>query len=104
VPTNERIGITGEIGMSQYTDQYEVDPKDYQELGHHMDNRYSVRGKKTDWVTTILLATLNLLAAACVIGIITMQGKIEAIDTRLNGLDNEINMIVDGGIRIPNGR
>ena len=90
--------------MSQYTDQYEVDPKDYRELGYHMDNRYGIREKKTDWVMTLLLALLNLLMAAGVVGIISMQGKMAAFEARFNDLDNKVNMIAEGRIRIPDGR
>ena len=90
--------------MSQYTDQYEVDPKDYRELGLHMDNRYSIREKKPDWVIASLLVMLNLLAAACVVGIISMQGKLAAFEVRFNDLENKVDMIAEGRIRIPDGR
>jgi hypothetical protein len=90
--------------MSQYTDQYEVDPKDYRELGYHMDNRYSIRENKPDWVMASLLVMLNLLAAACVVGIISMQGKLAAFEARFNDLENKVDMIAEGRIRIPDGR
>ena len=89
--------------MSNDTDAYEVDPRDYRELGFHMDNRYAIHKKKsTDWVMTSLLAMLNVLAAAGVVGIIGMYGKVTAFEVRFNDLDKKVDMIVEGRIRIPN--
>jgi hypothetical protein len=90
--------------LSQDTDAYEVDPRDYRELGRSYDNRCSIRTKKTDWVMTSLLALLNILAAAGVVGIVGMYGKVTAFEERFNALDKKVDMIVEGRIRIPDGR
>jgi hypothetical protein len=90
--------------MSDDTNSYEVDPRDYRDLGYRMDNRYSIRPKKTDWVMTSLLALLNLLMAAGVVGVIGMYGKVTAFEVRFDDLNKKVDMIVEGRIRIPDGR
>jgi hypothetical protein len=77
--------------VSIATDAYEVtDPEYYQELGWQMDNRVFNGSTK---VITSLLALMNILTAAAIVGGIVMYGKVEA-------LDSKVDLIITGHIRI----
>lgn len=92
--------------MSQDTNAYEVDdPRDYARLGREMDKRYMIYNGSTKIVTT-LLALMNILTAAAIVGGVVMYGRVEA-------LDSKVDLILSGRLRIveqwqqqqmPNGR
>jgi hypothetical protein len=82
--------------MSARTDAYEVDPRDYEELGRHMDNR--IFNGSTKLVTT-LLALMNLLASAAIIGGVIMYGEVKALDVKVENLDNKVELIIMGHIK-----
>jgi hypothetical protein len=85
------------------TRPYEVaDPRDYIYLGEEMDNRDRPFNGSTKLITS-LLALLNLLMAAGIVGIIVMYGKVAAFEVRFQDLDQKVDMIVEGRIRIPDG-
>jgi hypothetical protein len=76
--------------MGMRTDAYEVDPHDYEELGRYMDNRTYNGSTK---IITALLALMNLLVAAAVVGGVVLYGKVEA-------LDSKVDLILSGRLRI----
>jgi hypothetical protein len=78
--------------MSVDTNEYEVDPRDYEQLGRHMDKRYQIYNGSTKIVTT-LLALMNILTAAAIVGGVVMYGKVEA-------LDSKVDLILSGRLRI----
>ena len=83
--------------MSTRTDAYEVDPRDYEELGYKMDNR--VFNGSTKFIT-FMLAVMNILMAAAIVGGVIMYG-------RVTSLDDKVNLIIEGRIAIarpPDGR
>ena len=85
------------------TDSFEVvDPRDYIYLGEEMDSRNSPFNGSTKLITS-LLALLNLLMAAGVVGIIVMYGQVQAFQVKFEDLDKKVQMIIDGRIRIPLG-
>ena len=86
--------------MTADTDAYEVDPYHYEELGRCMDNRPFNGSTKA---ITSLLALLNILMASGVVGLIMMYGRMQAFEVRFNDLDNKVEMIIEGRIRIPDG-
>jgi hypothetical protein len=90
--------------LSQDTDAYEVrDQRYHAQLGQYLDGHYGPqrRNEPNGWVMTSLLALLNILMAAGVVGIIVMYGNIKAFEVRFDDLDKKVNMIVEGRIRIP---
>jgi len=83
------------------TDSYEVvDPRDYIYMGNEMDNRDNRPLNGSTKVITSLLALLNLLMGAGIVGLVIMYGKIQAFDVRFEDLDNKVDMIITGHIHI----
>jgi hypothetical protein len=72
------------------TDAYEVDPRDYEELRYGMDNRVYNGSTK---LITALMALMNILVAAAVVGGVVLYGKVEA-------LDSKVDLILTGRLRI----
>lgn len=86
------------------TDSFEVvDPRDYIYLGEEMDHRNRPFNGSTKLITS-LLALLNLLMAAGVVGIIVMYGQVQAFQVKFEDLDKKVQMIIDWRIRIPLGQ
>lgn len=76
------------------TDAYEIDdPYRYEKLGRLMDNRGGIYNGSTKLITS-LLALMNILTAASIVGGIAMYGRVTA-------LDDKVNLIIDGRIQIP---
>jgi hypothetical protein len=74
------------------TEDYAIDdPYRYEELGRHMDNRVFVGSTK---LITSLLALMNVLTAAAIVGGIIMYG-------RVTSLDDKVTLIIEGRIKIP---
>jgi hypothetical protein len=82
--------------MSVDTDAYEVNPRDYEELAFRMDNR-GFNGSTR--VMTTLLALMNLLASAAIIGGVIMYGEVKALDVKVENLDNKVELIIMGHIK-----
>jgi hypothetical protein len=83
--------------MSSDTDAYEVDPQDYRELGHRMDHRQQQGPfNGSTKIITSLLALMNILTAAAIVGGIVMYGRVEA-------LDSKVDLIITGHIKIASG-
>jgi hypothetical protein len=78
------------------TDAYEVDPLRYEELGYQMDHRPFNGSTK---LVTTLLALMNLLASAAIIGGVIMYGEVKALDVKVENLDNKVELIIMGHIK-----
>ncbi len=83
--------------VSVRTDAYEVDPRDYEELGALMDSRTYNGSTK---IITSLLALMNVLATAAIIGGVVTYGKVQALDVKVEELDRKVDLIISGHIRI----
>ena len=87
--------------MGIHTDAYEIDePSRYEELGRRMDNRGmdnrgGIYNGSTKLITS-LLALMNLLTAAAIVGGVVMYG-------RVTSLDEKVNLIIQGRIQIATG-
>jgi hypothetical protein len=83
--------------MGIETDAYEVDPREYWSLGIEMDHRNDQKPfNGSTRAITSLLALMNILTAAAIIGGIVMYGKVEA-------LDSKVDLIITGHIKIAAG-
>ena len=82
--------------MSVHTDAYEVDPRYYEELGLAMDNRPFNGSTK---LVTTLLALMNLLASAAIIGGVIMYGQVQALNEKVENLNSKVELIIMGHIK-----
>jgi len=86
--------------MSVRTDAYEVDPTLYEELGLQMDNRFNGSTRFVNFMLTLIA----LLLSSAIGGAIVVVNDVAAIKMEIKDLQDKVALIIDGRIRVPEGR
>jgi hypothetical protein len=87
------------------TRPYDVDPRHYEELGDDMDKRHGsgdIYNGSTK-IITWMMALLNVLISAGIIGGIIMYGRVGVLEEKVMDMGTKIDLIITGRIRVPNG-
>lgn len=86
--------------MSADTDAYEVDPRVYQDLGREMDERKTPFNGSSRFVN-FMLTLIALLLSSAIGGAIVMVNDVAAIKVQVRDLQEKVDLIINGHIRIP---
>jgi len=90
--------------MSNRTDAYEIyDQGFYKDLGYSMDNRDHRPYNGSTKLITSLLALMNILLAAAVVGGVATYGKVQALEVNVEAVKEKVDLVISGRIHIASG-